>query len=135
MKMTWHLKFCCLCKDFMFSYYSPQSGGYHKINNDEISPSKDERNLTESQKIPHTLMTDQCNGTTAKHGPIPPSAPHSYETANKKTKCTTKKPQAYLKYSSNIEVSVKLIRSLPEWFWELLFCITFNLCKCCGCFF
>ncbi|XP_051726226.1 protein tyrosine phosphatase domain-containing protein 1 [Ctenopharyngodon idella] len=93
-----------IIEDFMFSYYSPQSGGYHKINNDEISPSKDERNLTESQKIPHTLMTDQCNGTTAKHGPIPPSAPHSYETANKKTKCTTKKPQAYLKYSSNIEL-------------------------------
>ncbi|KAK9958746.1 hypothetical protein ABG768_010851 [Culter alburnus] len=93
-----------IIEDFMFSHYSPQSGGYHKINNEEISPSKDERNLTESQTIPHTLMTDQCNGTTTKHGPVPPSDPHSYETANKKTKCTTKKPQAYLKYSSNIEL-------------------------------
>jgi len=88
------------------------------MSNGEIGPSKDLRILTESQKIPYIQMTDQSNGT---------SAPHSYnKTVNKKTKCKTKKPQVFLKFSSNLEVSVKLIkmsavffpciRSLPEWF-------------------
>ncbi|XP_077049844.1 protein tyrosine phosphatase domain-containing protein 1 isoform X1 [Siphateles boraxobius] len=85
-----------IIEDFMFSHYSPQSGGHHKMSNGEIGPSKDQRILTESQKIPHILMTDQSNGT---------SAPHSYnETVNKKTKCTIKKPQVFLKFSSNLEL-------------------------------
>uniref|UniRef100_A0A671KD56 Protein tyrosine phosphatase domain-containing protein 1 n=1 Tax=Sinocyclocheilus anshuiensis TaxID=1608454 RepID=A0A671KD56_9TELE len=75
--------------------------------NGEIGPSKDQRIPTESQKSPHTPMADQCNGTE-RCSAYPPSAPHSHnETVNKKTKCTTKKPQAYLKYSSNTEVSVR----------------------------
>lgn len=97
-----------LCKDFLFSHYSPQSGGLQKMSNWEIGPSKDQRILTESQKIPHILMTDQSNGT---------SAPHSYnETVNKKTKCTTKKPQVFLKFSSNLEVSGKLIKMSAVFF-------------------
>uniref|UniRef100_A0A9J8CR60 Protein tyrosine phosphatase domain-containing protein 1 n=1 Tax=Cyprinus carpio carpio TaxID=630221 RepID=A0A9J8CR60_CYPCA len=96
-----------IIEDFMFSRYSPKSGGHHKLSNGEIGPLKDQRIPTESQKIPHTPMTDQCN-ETEKCSPNPPSAPHPHnETVNKKTKCTTKKPQAYLKYSSNIEVSVR----------------------------
>ncbi|KAL1257087.1 hypothetical protein QQF64_012632 [Cirrhinus molitorella] len=97
-----------IIEDFMFSRYSPQSGGHHKISNGEITPSKDQRIPTESHKSPHTAMTDQCNGTTDKYSPNPPSPPHSHnETVNKKTKCTTKKPQAYLKFSSNIELRLE----------------------------
>ncbi|XP_052386924.1 protein tyrosine phosphatase domain-containing protein 1-like [Carassius gibelio] len=91
-----------ITEDFMFSRYSPKSGGHHKLSNGEIGPLKDERIPTESQKIPHTPMADQCNETSI---PNPTSTPHTqHETVNKKTKCTTKKPQAYLKYSSNIEL-------------------------------
>ncbi|KTG37058.1 hypothetical protein cypCar_00042367, partial [Cyprinus carpio] len=98
-----------IIEDFMFSRYSPQSGGHHKISNGEIVPSKDQRIPTESQKSPQTPMTDQRNGTTEKHSPNPPSAPHPQnENVNKKTKCTTKKPQAYLKFSSNIEDELNL---------------------------
>ncbi len=87
----------------MFSRYSTQSGGHHKI-----SPSTDQRIPTESQKSPQTPVTHQRNGTTEKHSPNPESAPLSQnETVNKKTKRTTKKPQAYLKFSSNVEVSVR----------------------------
>ncbi|KTF92867.1 hypothetical protein cypCar_00032469 [Cyprinus carpio] len=97
-----------IIEDFMFSRYSPKSGGHHKLSNGEIGPLKDQRIPTESQKIPHTPMTDQCN-ETEKCSPNPPSAPHPHnETVNKKTKCTTKKPQAYLKYSSNIEDELNL---------------------------
>uniref|UniRef100_A0A9J8D527 Protein tyrosine phosphatase domain-containing protein 1 n=3 Tax=Cyprinus carpio TaxID=7962 RepID=A0A9J8D527_CYPCA len=97
-----------IIEDFMFSRYSPQSGGHHKISNGEIVPSKDQRIPTESQKSPQTPMTDQRNGTTEKHSPNPPSAPHPQnENVNKKTKCTTKKPQAYLKFSSNIELRLE----------------------------
>lgn len=101
------MRSCCFCKDFMFSRYSPQSGGHHKISNGQIIPTTDQRIPTESQKSPQTPTTDQSNGTTEKHSPNPPSALSQNETVNKKTKCTTKKPQAYLKFSSNTEVSVR----------------------------
>lgn len=70
-------------------------------------PSTDQRIPTESQKSPQTPMTHQHNGTTEKHSPNPESAPLSQNETVNKTKCTTKKPQAYLKFSSNIEVSVR----------------------------
>ncbi|XP_043120829.1 protein tyrosine phosphatase domain-containing protein 1 [Puntigrus tetrazona] len=96
-----------IIEDFMFSRYSPQSGGHHKMSNGETGPSTDQRVPRESQKSPQTPMTDQ-NETTEKHSPNPPSAPHPQnETVNKKTKCTTKKPQVYLKFSSNIELRLE----------------------------
>ncbi|XP_016147206.1 protein tyrosine phosphatase domain-containing protein 1-like [Sinocyclocheilus grahami] len=103
-----------IIEDFMLSRYSPKSGGHHKLSNGEIGPSKDQRIPTESQKSPHTPMADQCNGTE-RCSPYPPSAPHSHnETVNKKTKCTTKKPQAYLKYSSNTELRLEYHTSVQS---------------------
>ncbi|XP_052437765.1 protein tyrosine phosphatase domain-containing protein 1-like isoform X1 [Carassius gibelio] len=104
-----------ITEDFMFSHYSPQSGGHHKLNNGPIGPSQDQRIPTESQKSLQTQMTDQCNGTTGKHSPNPPSAPlPQNENVNKKTKCTTKKPQAYLKFSSNIELRLEHPKSVQS---------------------
>ncbi|KAA0715171.1 Protein tyrosine phosphatase domain-containing protein 1 [Triplophysa tibetana] len=58
------------------------------------------RSYSESDLSKITIIESaQCNGLNEKHGTIPPS-----ETVNKKTKCTMKKPQAFLKFSSNIEL-------------------------------
>lgn len=104
----------CFFKDFMFSHCYSQSAGHHKISNGEIGQEKDPRILTESQKYPQMLTTDQCNGTTPTQSPIPPSAPPAHtETVNKKTKCTTKKPQAFQKFGSNIEVGVRKPNKMP----------------------
>lgn len=94
-----------IIEDFMFSHCYTQSAGHHKTSNGEIGREKDPRIPTESHKYPQIPTTDQCNGTTQTQSPIPPSAPPAHtETVNKKTKCTTKKPQAFQKFGSNIEL-------------------------------
>ncbi|XP_051513224.1 protein tyrosine phosphatase domain-containing protein 1-like isoform X1 [Myxocyprinus asiaticus] len=93
-------------QDFTRTRYSPKFGGHHQVCNGQISESRDQR-ISDSQQNANgrTLKTDQCNGTTENHGPHLPSAPHPCnETANKKTKCTTKKPPAVLKFSSSLEL-------------------------------
>lgn len=82
------------CKDF--TPYSTQSDRHHNVRNGETCQSKDQQ-MTDSQH-----KSAQCNGL--KHGTIPAS-----ETVSKKIKCTEKKHQAFLKFSSNIEASLKYI--------------------------
>ncbi|KAI7802375.1 protein tyrosine phosphatase domain-containing protein 1 [Triplophysa rosa] len=74
-----------------FTPYSTQFDAHHHVRNGEIHQSRDQK-MTQQKSV-------QCNGLNEKHGTIPPS-----ETVNKKTKCTAKKPQAFLKFSSNVEL-------------------------------
>lgn len=81
-----------------FTPYSTQFDGHGQVCNGEIHQSRDPK-MTDSQQ-----KSVPCNGLNEKHGTIPPP-----ETVNKKTKHTVKKSQAFVKFSSNVEVSLKEI--------------------------
>lgn len=88
-----------------FTPYSTHSDGHGQVCNGEIHQSRD----SQQKSVP-------CNGLNEKHGTIPPS-----ETVNKTTKHTAKKPQAFVKFSSNVEVSLTTFFIYYLYFFSLYF--------------
>nr|XP_055029946.1 protein tyrosine phosphatase domain-containing protein 1 isoform X1 [Misgurnus anguillicaudatus] len=88
-----------------FTQYSAQSDGHPKVCNGEICQSRDQK-MTNSKHYANTdvLITHQYNGLNDKHNPIPQSAPYLGKGIVNKTKCTAKKHQVFIKFSSNIEL-------------------------------